>query len=159
MLCVCVLPAQQEVLRLRYDDYAQCVSDDHLIRVKAFVEAPGENEPLLTVTDIPLSRPDVFIQVGTPVEVTWVIIALYFLTRFNFLFVSQSWFVCPSSGFFVWKSFTLVFTSFSVGLSLFSYYCVEGTRQRKTLENQYSSKNSLWMQLIRSLVDIQFQTF
>uniref|UniRef100_A0A668T956 Transglutaminase-like domain-containing protein n=1 Tax=Oreochromis aureus TaxID=47969 RepID=A0A668T956_OREAU len=58
---------QQEVLRLRYDDYAQCVSDDHLIRVKAFVEAPGENEPLLTVTDIPLSRPEVFIQVGTPV--------------------------------------------------------------------------------------------
>uniref|UniRef100_A0A668TBD4 Transglutaminase-like domain-containing protein n=1 Tax=Oreochromis aureus TaxID=47969 RepID=A0A668TBD4_OREAU len=55
--------AQQEVLRLRYDDYAQCVSDDHLIRVKAFVEAPGENEPLLTVTDIPLSRPEVFIQV------------------------------------------------------------------------------------------------
>uniref|UniRef100_A0A668TAH5 Transglutaminase-like domain-containing protein n=1 Tax=Oreochromis aureus TaxID=47969 RepID=A0A668TAH5_OREAU len=63
MLCVCVLSAQQEVLRLRYDDYAQCVSDDHLIRVKAFVEAPGENEPLLTVTDIPLSRPEVFIQV------------------------------------------------------------------------------------------------
>lgn len=127
-----MLSAQQEVLRLRYDDYAQCVSDDHLIRVKAFVEAPGENEPLLTVTDIPLSRPDVFIQVGTPAGVTWVIIVLYFLTRFNFLFVSQSWFVCPS----------LVFTSFSVGLSLFSYYCVEGTRQRKTLENQYSDKNT-----------------
>uniref|UniRef100_A0A668T8E5 Transglutaminase-like domain-containing protein n=1 Tax=Oreochromis aureus TaxID=47969 RepID=A0A668T8E5_OREAU len=59
-----MVPAhKQEVLRLRYDDYAQCVSDDHLIRVKAFVEAPGENEPLLTVTDIPLSRPEVFIQV------------------------------------------------------------------------------------------------
>uniref|UniRef100_A0A3P9DJP5 Transglutaminase 2, like n=1 Tax=Maylandia zebra TaxID=106582 RepID=A0A3P9DJP5_9CICH len=61
-----VMVPAHKVLRLRYDDYAQCVSDDHLIRVKAFVEAPGENEPLLSVTDIPLSRPDVFIQVGTP---------------------------------------------------------------------------------------------
>ncbi|XP_030587901.1 protein-glutamine gamma-glutamyltransferase 2-like [Archocentrus centrarchus] len=59
--------AQKEVLHLRYDDYAKCVSDDHLIRVKAFVGAAGENEPIMTVTDIPLSRPEVFIQVSKKV--------------------------------------------------------------------------------------------
>ncbi|XP_049928351.1 protein-glutamine gamma-glutamyltransferase 2-like [Epinephelus moara] len=55
--------AHKEVLRLRYDDYVRCVSADHLIRVKAFLEAPGESEPLLTVANIPLSMPELLIQV------------------------------------------------------------------------------------------------
>lgn len=55
--------AHKEILRLRYDDYVRCVSADHLIRVKAFLEAPGESEPLLTVANIPLSMPELLIQV------------------------------------------------------------------------------------------------
>uniref|UniRef100_A0A3Q3J387 protein-glutamine gamma-glutamyltransferase n=1 Tax=Monopterus albus TaxID=43700 RepID=A0A3Q3J387_MONAL len=60
------VPAHQthkEVLRLRYDNYANCVSEHHLIRVKAFLVAPGENKPLMTVANIPLSRPDLLIKV------------------------------------------------------------------------------------------------
>lgn len=52
------------MLRLHYDDYAKCVSGHHLIRVKAFVEAPGENEPIMAVANIPLSTPELFVQVG-----------------------------------------------------------------------------------------------
>ncbi|XP_049929278.1 protein-glutamine gamma-glutamyltransferase 2 isoform X1 [Epinephelus moara] len=53
----------KEVLHLRYDDYIKCVSGNSLIRVKAFLEAPGESEPLLSVANIPLSMPEVVIQV------------------------------------------------------------------------------------------------
>ncbi|XP_075998738.1 protein-glutamine gamma-glutamyltransferase 2 [Genypterus blacodes] len=53
----------REVLRLRYDEYAECVSEHNLIRVIAFIEVPGENEPILTMTTIPLSMPEVHVQV------------------------------------------------------------------------------------------------
>lgn len=59
-----VCSAHREVLRLHYDDYVRCVSEHHLIRVKAFLEAPGENEPIMTMANIPLSMPEVLIQVG-----------------------------------------------------------------------------------------------
>ncbi|KAK2918158.1 hypothetical protein Q8A73_004904 [Channa argus] len=65
MLSVTV-PAHQthrEVLRLHYDDYVRCVSEHHLIRVKAFVEAPGENEPIMAVANIPLSTPELLVTV------------------------------------------------------------------------------------------------
>ncbi|RVE72107.1 hypothetical protein OJAV_G00058570 [Oryzias javanicus] len=52
----------REVLRLRYKDYATCATEHHLIRVKAFAEAQGQNQPVLTVTDIPLSVPELAVQ-------------------------------------------------------------------------------------------------
>lgn len=53
----------REVLRLRYKDYAECTSEHHLIRVKAFAEAQGQNQPLMTVADVPLSVPELLVQV------------------------------------------------------------------------------------------------
>ncbi|XP_070763170.1 protein-glutamine gamma-glutamyltransferase 2-like [Enoplosus armatus] len=53
----------KEVLRLRYGDYVRCVSEHHLIRVKALLEAPGDNEPVMTVANIPLSMPELLVQV------------------------------------------------------------------------------------------------
>uniref|UniRef100_A0A8C4EUV9 protein-glutamine gamma-glutamyltransferase n=1 Tax=Dicentrarchus labrax TaxID=13489 RepID=A0A8C4EUV9_DICLA len=53
----------REVLRLHYDDYVRCVSEHHLIRVKALLEAPGENEPIMAVANIPLSMPELLVQV------------------------------------------------------------------------------------------------
>ncbi|XP_007553248.1 protein-glutamine gamma-glutamyltransferase 2 [Poecilia formosa] len=55
--------AHKEVLRFRYDDYAKCVSDHHLIRVKALAEAQGNSLPVMAVADIPLSLPELHIQV------------------------------------------------------------------------------------------------
>ncbi|XP_041852000.1 protein-glutamine gamma-glutamyltransferase 2-like [Melanotaenia boesemani] len=55
--------AHKEVLRLRYKDYARCVSEHHVIRVKSLVEAQGENKPIMTMADILLSMPEVIIQV------------------------------------------------------------------------------------------------
>uniref|UniRef100_A0A3B3C9G0 protein-glutamine gamma-glutamyltransferase n=1 Tax=Oryzias melastigma TaxID=30732 RepID=A0A3B3C9G0_ORYME len=52
----------REVLRLRYKDYATCASEHHLIRVKAFAEAQGQNQPFMTMTDIPLSVPELLVQ-------------------------------------------------------------------------------------------------
>uniref|UniRef100_A0AAQ5YA83 protein-glutamine gamma-glutamyltransferase n=1 Tax=Amphiprion ocellaris TaxID=80972 RepID=A0AAQ5YA83_AMPOC len=58
----------KEMLRLQYDEYARCASEHHLIRMKAFLEAPGENEPIMTMADIPLSTPELHIQIpGRPV--------------------------------------------------------------------------------------------
>uniref|UniRef100_A0A3Q1IFC6 protein-glutamine gamma-glutamyltransferase n=1 Tax=Anabas testudineus TaxID=64144 RepID=A0A3Q1IFC6_ANATE len=60
------VPAHQthkEVLRLHYDDYVKCVSGHHLIRVKAFLEVQGENEPIMAVANIPLSTPELLVQV------------------------------------------------------------------------------------------------
>uniref|UniRef100_UPI0037E7FB4A protein-glutamine gamma-glutamyltransferase 2-like n=1 Tax=Semicossyphus pulcher TaxID=241346 RepID=UPI0037E7FB4A len=53
----------REVLRLHYEDYGRCVSEHHLIRVKALLEAPGENEPIMAVANIPLSMPELLVQV------------------------------------------------------------------------------------------------
>ncbi|XP_059190792.1 protein-glutamine gamma-glutamyltransferase 2 [Centropristis striata] len=55
--------AHKEVMRLHYDDYVRCVSEHHLIRVKAFLDAPGETEPIMTVANIPLSMPELLVQV------------------------------------------------------------------------------------------------
>ncbi|XP_039988047.1 protein-glutamine gamma-glutamyltransferase 2 [Xiphias gladius] len=60
---------QKEVLRLRYDDYFKCVSEHHLIRVKAFLEVPGENEPIMTKATIPLTMPELLIRVPGKVVV------------------------------------------------------------------------------------------
>lgn len=60
-----VCSAHKEVLRLRYDEYAKCVSEHHLLRVKAFLKTQGENEPMMTVANIQLSVPELLVQVGT----------------------------------------------------------------------------------------------
>ncbi|XP_029378888.1 protein-glutamine gamma-glutamyltransferase 2 [Echeneis naucrates] len=60
------VPAQQthrEVMRLHYDDYVKCVAENHLIRVKALLEISGNHEPIMTMANIPLSTPELFIQV------------------------------------------------------------------------------------------------
>lgn len=54
----------KEVLRLHYDDYAQCVSDHRLIRVRALLEAAGETEAIMAVANIPLTMPQVLVEVG-----------------------------------------------------------------------------------------------
>ncbi|XP_072291815.1 protein-glutamine gamma-glutamyltransferase 2 [Eucyclogobius newberryi] len=53
----------REVLRLRYDDYVGCVSEHHLIGLKAFLEVPGENESIMKTANIPLSKPELLVQV------------------------------------------------------------------------------------------------
>lgn len=65
-MCVRVCPAHKEVLRLHYDDYVRCVSEHHLIRVKALLDAPGENEPIMAVATIQLSMPELLVQVSAP---------------------------------------------------------------------------------------------
>ncbi|KAF3854475.1 hypothetical protein F7725_022530 [Dissostichus mawsoni] len=55
--------AHKEVLRLHYDDYVGCVREHHLIRVKALLEAPGENEPIMAMANIPMSMPELLVQV------------------------------------------------------------------------------------------------
>ncbi|XP_020508731.1 protein-glutamine gamma-glutamyltransferase 2 [Labrus bergylta] len=60
------VPPQQvhrEVLRLHYEDYGRCVSEHHLIRVKALLDVPGENEPIMAVANIPLIMPELLVQV------------------------------------------------------------------------------------------------
>lgn len=64
-MCVYVCSAHKEAMRLRYEDYAECVSEHHVIRVKALIEAPGLNEPIMTIVNIPLSTPTLLVQVGT----------------------------------------------------------------------------------------------
>lgn len=71
---MCVCSAHKEALRLHYDDYVRCVSEHHLIRVKALVEAPGENEPIMTMANIPLSTPELLVQVSTHPAHTQVIL-------------------------------------------------------------------------------------
>ncbi|KAF7660044.1 hypothetical protein LDENG_00289310 [Lucifuga dentata] len=55
--------AHREVLRLHYDEYVACVSEHHLIKVIAFIQAAGENDPILTMATIPLTMPEVHVQV------------------------------------------------------------------------------------------------
>lgn len=61
-------PAHKEVLRLRYDDYASCVSEHHLIRVEAFLK-PAAGCPIMAVANIPLSTPELQVQVSARVLV------------------------------------------------------------------------------------------
>ncbi|XP_069033497.1 protein-glutamine gamma-glutamyltransferase 2 [Embiotoca jacksoni] len=68
--------AHKEVLRLHYNDYSRFAFEHQLIRVKAFIEAPGQNEPVMTVADIPLSTPEVLIQVPGKV-VVWEQVTAY----------------------------------------------------------------------------------
>ncbi|KAK7891938.1 hypothetical protein WMY93_023901 [Mugilogobius chulae] len=53
----------REVLRLRYDDYVKCVSEHYLIGLKALLDVPGENEPIMKTANIPLSKPELLVQV------------------------------------------------------------------------------------------------
>ncbi|XP_013883927.1 protein-glutamine gamma-glutamyltransferase 2 [Austrofundulus limnaeus] len=57
------LQTHKEILRLQYENYNRCVSDQHLIRVKVLAEVEGLTLPLLSVSDIPLRMPEVRIQV------------------------------------------------------------------------------------------------
>ncbi|TNN01015.1 hypothetical protein fugu_012261 [Takifugu bimaculatus] len=52
----------REVLRLRYADYAACVSEHHLIRVEAFLTPTGRR-PVMAVANISLSTPELLVQV------------------------------------------------------------------------------------------------
>ncbi|XP_061826241.1 protein-glutamine gamma-glutamyltransferase 2-like [Nerophis lumbriciformis] len=53
----------KEVLRVRYNDYAKCVSEHHLIKVMALLEAQGENEPNMVVVKIPLILPELLVEI------------------------------------------------------------------------------------------------
>ncbi|XP_077424586.1 protein-glutamine gamma-glutamyltransferase 2 [Vanacampus margaritifer] len=53
----------KEVLRVRYDDYAKCVTENHVVKVMALLEVQGENEPDMAVAKIPLSLPEVLVEV------------------------------------------------------------------------------------------------
>ncbi|KAK5601862.1 lipase 2 [Crenichthys baileyi] len=55
--------AHKEVLRFRYEDYSKCVSEHHLIRVKALAEAQEDSLPIMAVADIPLNMPELHVQV------------------------------------------------------------------------------------------------
>uniref|UniRef100_A0A3Q3B159 protein-glutamine gamma-glutamyltransferase n=1 Tax=Kryptolebias marmoratus TaxID=37003 RepID=A0A3Q3B159_KRYMA len=57
------LQTHKEILRLHYENYARCVSDQHLIRVKVLAEAQGVTLPIMAVSDILLRTPEVHIQV------------------------------------------------------------------------------------------------
>lgn len=58
----------QEVLRLRYDDYAPCVSDHRLVRVKALLEAAGEAEAIMAMANIPLKVPQILVEVSEQIH-------------------------------------------------------------------------------------------
>lgn len=62
-LCFVCL-AHKEVLRFRYEDYAKYVAEHNLIRVKALVDAECDSLPIMAVADIPLSMPELHIQVS-----------------------------------------------------------------------------------------------
>ncbi|TKS73752.1 Protein-glutamine gamma-glutamyltransferase 2 [Collichthys lucidus] len=53
----------KQVLRLHYDHYVKCVSEHHVIRVKALLDVLGENEPIMNVVNIPLSKPELLVEV------------------------------------------------------------------------------------------------
>ncbi|XP_037539234.1 protein-glutamine gamma-glutamyltransferase 2 [Nematolebias whitei] len=55
--------SHKEILHLQYKNYARCVSDQHLIRVKVLAEAKGVPLPFMRVSDIPLRVPEVRIQI------------------------------------------------------------------------------------------------
>ncbi|CAL9697156.1 unnamed protein product [Knipowitschia caucasica] len=57
------LEVHREVLRVRYDEYVRCVSEHYLIGLKAFLEVSGENEPIMKTANIPLSKPELLVQV------------------------------------------------------------------------------------------------
>ncbi|KAI1890023.1 hypothetical protein AGOR_G00168950 [Albula goreensis] len=55
--------AHKEVLRLRYDHYGLCVSEHHLIRVTALLQANNHHDVLLQEVNIPLSMPQLMVKV------------------------------------------------------------------------------------------------
>uniref|UniRef100_A0A1A8D056 protein-glutamine gamma-glutamyltransferase n=1 Tax=Nothobranchius kadleci TaxID=1051664 RepID=A0A1A8D056_NOTKA len=61
------VPANQvhkQVLRLYYKDYARCVSEHYLIRVKVLADVQGQNVPYMAVSNIHLSKPELSIRVN-----------------------------------------------------------------------------------------------
>ncbi|XP_023277099.1 protein-glutamine gamma-glutamyltransferase 2-like [Seriola lalandi dorsalis] len=78
------VPANQthkEVMRLHYNDYVKCVSEHNLIRVKAFLEAPGESEPIMTMANITMSKPSLFVEVPGKAVVSEQVTAHIFFTN------------------------------------------------------------------------------
>ncbi|XP_061679400.1 protein-glutamine gamma-glutamyltransferase 2 [Syngnathoides biaculeatus] len=53
----------KEVLRVRYEDYAECVSENHVVKVMALLEAQGENDPDMAVAKIPLTLPEILVEI------------------------------------------------------------------------------------------------
>lgn len=80
ILCFCD-SAHKEVLRLHYEDYVRCVSEHNLLRVRAFLEAAGENQPIMTVANVPLRTPEVLVEVGAQSDVVLVCRLLFTLKR------------------------------------------------------------------------------
>lgn len=66
LLILMVGPAHKEVLHLRYHDYADWASEHHLIRVEAFLNPTGHG-PIMRVVNIPLSTPELLVQVSPQV--------------------------------------------------------------------------------------------
>lgn len=60
---VFVCSAHREVLRMHYDDYSRCFSELNVFRVKALLETPRENKPVMAMANVPLSMPEVNIEV------------------------------------------------------------------------------------------------
>ncbi|KAM3870246.1 protein-glutamine gamma-glutamyltransferase 2-like [Diretmus argenteus] len=54
--------AHREVLRMRYEHYGACVSEHHVIRVVACIDATGQ-KPILEEANIPLSMPELRVLV------------------------------------------------------------------------------------------------
>lgn len=69
--------AHKEVLRLHYEDYVRCVSEHNLLRVRAFLEAAGENQPIMAVANIPLRTPEVLVEVGAQSNIVLVCSLLF----------------------------------------------------------------------------------
>ncbi|XP_072241446.1 protein-glutamine gamma-glutamyltransferase 2-like [Leuresthes tenuis] len=55
--------AHKEVLHLRYEDYAKCISEHHLISMKALVEVQETAEAVMAAVTIPLRMPELLIQI------------------------------------------------------------------------------------------------
>ncbi|XP_061533054.1 protein-glutamine gamma-glutamyltransferase 2 [Phycodurus eques] len=53
----------KEVLRVRYDDYAKCVSENNAVKVTALLEVQGDTGPDMVTARIPLGLPEVLVEV------------------------------------------------------------------------------------------------
>ncbi|XP_047452542.1 protein-glutamine gamma-glutamyltransferase 2 [Mugil cephalus] len=62
-LTVPAFQSHREVMRMHYDDYARCISDLNVVRVRALLETPRQNTPVMALANIPLSMPEVKISV------------------------------------------------------------------------------------------------
>jgi len=63
-MCILCHTAHREVVRLRYERYAPCVNEHNIIRVVGVAEVSGQDKSIVKVVNIPLSKPELSIQVG-----------------------------------------------------------------------------------------------